>query len=186
MLKSMEDKVPENLRKRFHLEIVPLQSIMEQSTDEHGTQHLGRLKALAFSVFSQCRRILDYKPPYKSLTGLGPSAENEAILKKYKDAKIEPLIPKLFAPPFILDSPKNRQMVVSEFFGDGKSATKQNIDKTSTLFCGYCLSEDQRMLIAAFTDERGELLQTCAINIEIPDRSRRKKVTSTTRRTAVG
>lgn len=38
------------------------------------------------------------------------------------------------------------------------------------MFCVYCMSEDQRYLLAACTDERGEMMETCSINIEIPNR----------------
>jgi mediator of RNA polymerase II transcription subunit 13 len=42
----------------------------------------------------------------------------------------------------------------------------------------YCLSEDQRWLLATLTDERGEMLETSTINIEIPNRNRRKKASA--------
>lgn len=32
------------------------------------------------------------------------------------------------------------------------------------------MSEDQRYLLAACTDEQGEMMETCSINIEIPNR----------------
>ena len=51
-------------------------------------------------------------------------------------------------------------------------------DTTSTLFCSYCLSEDQRWLLASCTDERGEMRQTIAINIHIPNRLRRRKISA--------
>ena len=96
--------------------------------------------------------------------GLGPCAEDEALLKETKSSSLPPLIPRLFAPPFILDSPKNRPAFVNDILGGGgaagggsggaidkSSATNgkaNGSDKAATLFCGYCLSEDQRMLIA--------------------------------------
>ena len=43
-------------------------------------------------------------------------------------------------------------------------------DKFSVLYVSYCLSEDQRWLIAACTDERGELVDSCTIGIDIPNR----------------
>ena len=69
MLETMENQLPAKLRNRFHLELVPLSTMTNNSKDADGALHLGRLKTLAFSVFSQCRRIMEYKPPYKSLTG---------------------------------------------------------------------------------------------------------------------
>ena len=43
-------------------------------------------------------------------------------------------------------------------------------DKFSVLYVSYCLSEDQRWIIAACTDERGELVDSCTIGIDIPNR----------------
>lgn len=67
---------------------------------------------------------------------------------------------KLYSPPFVLASTKSRQNQIME------AKTEQQ----TILFCGYCLSEDQRWLLAVCTDERGELMECCTINIEIPNR----------------
>ena len=56
--------------------------------------------------------------------------------------------------------------------------TLKQREKSSVLFCAYCLSEDQRWLLAVCTDEKGEMLETCTINIEIPNRNRRKKASA--------
>ena len=45
------------------------------------------------------------------------------------------------------------------------------------LFVKYCLSDDQRHLLASLSDDRGEMVRTTVININIPNRTRRKKVT---------
>lgn len=39
------------------------------------------------------------------------------------------------------------------------------------LFVAYCLSHDQRWILATCTDLYGELLETCIINIDLPNRS---------------
>ena len=44
------------------------------------------------------------------------------------------------------------------------------------LFVKYCLSDDQRHLLASLSDDRGEMVRTTVININIPNRTRRKKV----------
>ena len=44
------------------------------------------------------------------------------------------------------------------------------------LFVTYCLSTDQQHLLARLADDRGEMVRTTVINIHIPNRSRRKKV----------
>lgn len=69
-------------------------------------------------------------------------------------------IMKLYSPPFVLASTKNRQNQIMEV----------KTEQQTILFCGYCLSEDQRWLLAVCTDERGELMEYCTINIEIPNR----------------
>ena len=46
---------------------------------------------------------------------------------------------------------------------------------SSVLYVSYCISEDQRWLLASATDDRGELLETTAISIYVPNRSRRRK-----------
>ena len=46
------------------------------------------------------------------------------------------------------------------------------------LFVKYCLSDDQRHLLASLSDDRGEMVRTTVININIPNRTRRKMVTT--------
>lgn len=70
---------------------------------------------------------------------------------------------RLYSPPYILAPMKNQQAQLSECCGD-------HTEKSNVLFCGYCLSHDQRSLLAVCTDSRGELLDTCVINIHIPNR----------------
>ena len=49
-------------------------------------------------------------------------------------------------------------------------------DKFAVLYVSYCLSEDQRWLVASCTDERGELVDSCTIGIDVPNRTKRKRV----------
>ena len=49
---------------------------------------------------------------------------------------------------------------------------------STVLFVHYCLSEDQRHLLASLSDDRGELVKTTVINIDIPNRTRRKKASA--------
>ena len=44
------------------------------------------------------------------------------------------------------------------------------------MYVKYCLSDDQRHLLASLSDDRGEMVKTTVININIPNRTRRKKV----------
>ena len=50
--------------------------------------------------------------------------------------------------------------------------------QSSSLLCAYCLSSDQRWLVASCTDASGAMLETCTINIEVPNRNRRKKASA--------
>ena len=54
--------------------------------------------------------------------------------------------------------------------GSGPLSFLARPDKFSVLYVSYCLSEDQRWLIAACTDERGELVDSCTIGIDVPNR----------------
>lgn len=79
---------------------------------------------------------------------------------------------KLYNPPYIL-SAQHEKSEKAEAFGTA-SAEQQ----CSIMYCSYCLSEDQNWLLAVATDERGELLETITINIDIPNRVRRKKASA--------
>lgn len=69
----------------------------------------------------------------------------------------------LYAPPFVLAPVKDKQTELGETFGE--AAQKYNV-----LFVAYCLSHDQRWLLASCTDQYGELLETCIISIDVPNR----------------
>lgn len=70
---------------------------------------------------------------------------------------------RLYTPPFILAPVKDKQTELGETFGEASQ-------KYNVLFVGYCLSHDQRWLLATCTDLYGELLETCIINIDVPNR----------------
>jgi mediator of RNA polymerase II transcription subunit 13 len=69
---------------------------------------------------------------------------------------------KLYSPPFVIAPTKDKQALLAECHGD-------KLERSNVLYCSYCLSEDQRWLLAACTDEQGELMETVTINIEIPN-----------------
>lgn len=70
---------------------------------------------------------------------------------------------KLFSPAWVLAPPRPLKEVAETW---GTACGEQG----SVLFLAYCLSHDQRWLLAAATDARGELLDTAAINIHVPAR----------------
>lgn len=78
---------------------------------------------------------------------------------------------RLYSPPYIL-APHKERVESTESFG------KSNPQHCSVLYVSYCLSEDQRMLLAVATDDMGSIFESQTINIEIPNRSRRKKASA--------
>jgi len=70
---------------------------------------------------------------------------------------------KLYNPPFVLAPMKDKQEQLAESCNEKK-------ENSTILMCVYCLSEDQRWLLACCTDDRGETIETCTINIDIPNR----------------
>lgn len=69
----------------------------------------------------------------------------------------------MFSPAWVLAAPRALKEV-AETWGQGGG------EQGGVLFLAYCLSHDQRWLLAAATDARGELLDTAAINIHVPHR----------------
>ncbi|XP_013416581.1 mediator of RNA polymerase II transcription subunit 13-like isoform X2 [Lingula anatina] len=160
------NNLPESLQNNVHLQILPLQTILDRSGDCNHMQHM---KSMAFSIFSQCRQALTHTVVGRTLTGFGPAAAAEAICKRSMDKmKIQN---KLYSPPYVLAPMKDKQSQLAETCGEVR-------ERSAKFFCGYCLSEDQRWLLAVCTDDRGDLMETCTINIEIPNRNRRKKASA--------
>ncbi|XP_074640708.1 mediator of RNA polymerase II transcription subunit 13-like [Tubulanus polymorphus] len=160
---QMKQNLPEQMQCNIQLQIIPLQTILDKTTAD--TQ-LQLLKSLAFSVFTQSKRLLVHQMVGRSLTGFGPISGGDEFLKSKELSK--GATPRLHSPLYILGMPLDRPSLIDS--GDNVSS--------SSLFCCYCLSEDQRWLLATITDERGELFQNCTINIEIPNRNRRKKASA--------
>ncbi|MGH0178831.1 UNVERIFIED_CONTAM: hypothetical protein FKN15_078417 [Acipenser sinensis] len=125
------------------------------------------LRSLAFSTYSQCRRLLPTQIHIKSLTGFGPAATIDTVLKNTE--RPSPL--QLYSPPFVLGPMRNRQLEMGEAAGEAAQ-------RYSVLLVGYCLSHDQRWLLVSCTDLHGDLLETCVINIDVPNRARRTKVSA--------
>ncbi|XP_063620662.1 mediator of RNA polymerase II transcription subunit 13 [Cydia splendana] len=126
----------------------------------------GELRALAFSVFTGARRLLPPAAPGKSLTGFGTAAQARVLIEAMQEKDRAPY--KLFSPAWVLAPPRALKEVAETW---GHSCGEQG----SVLFLSYCLSHDQRWLFAAATDARGELLDTHAVNIHVPHRSRRRR-----------
>ncbi|XP_073486447.1 mediator of RNA polymerase II transcription subunit 13-like [Aquarana catesbeiana] len=163
---DMLEILPEQLRTSCVLQVVPCRYLLQTVHDET-VSYIQHLKSLAFSVYCQCKRPVATQIPIKPLTGFGPAAALNAILKN-----AEQHFPgQLYSPPFLLAPTKDKQTELGETFGE--AGQKYNV-----LFVGYCLSHDQRWLLASCTDLQGELLDTCIVNIHVPNRFRRSRVSA--------
>ncbi|KAK7490637.1 hypothetical protein BaRGS_00018054 [Batillaria attramentaria] len=159
--------LPPHLQNSIFLQVVPLKTILDHRESSAQSQ---ALKNLAFSVFTSCRWNQMHSIMGRSLTGFGPAAAAELFLKNRVSESAGSMY-RLYSPPYILAPLKDQQAQLSECCGD-------QTEKSNILFCTYCLSHDQRFLLAVCTDNRGEMLDTCIINIHIPNRNQRKKASA--------
>ncbi|XP_044731039.1 mediator of RNA polymerase II transcription subunit 13 isoform X2 [Chrysoperla carnea] len=166
---SVLNAVPEHVRSNVSVQIISQESIIDMGKNRSRAKQSDHMKALALNVFSQCRRLLVHTSNIKSLTGFGTAAMADLFLKNKDDKNRAPY--KLYTPPYIL-APLKERTESAESFGQISS------EECSVLYLSYCLSEDQSWLLAVATDERGEILETCVINIDVPNRSRRKKASA--------
>ncbi|KAJ3590129.1 hypothetical protein NHX12_008083 [Muraenolepis orangiensis] len=156
--------LPPHIRNALSVQVVPCQYLLQPVRSGERHLYAQHLKSLAFSVFTQCRRPLPGSTHFKALTGFGPGLAIDMALKSPE----RPECVRLYTPPFILAPIKDKQTELGETFGEASQ-------KYNVLFVGYCLSHDQRWLLASCTDQHGELLETCIISIDVPNRARRKK-----------
>uniref|UniRef100_A0AAQ5YRV8 Mediator of RNA polymerase II transcription subunit 13 n=1 Tax=Amphiprion ocellaris TaxID=80972 RepID=A0AAQ5YRV8_AMPOC len=163
---EMLQTLPETMRPALVLQVVPCQYLLQPASGESHL-YLQHLRSLAFSCYSQCRRLLPQQTHIKSLTGFGPVSTVNSVLKSPEHPS--PL--QLYSPPFILGPTRPKQPEPGEIWAE--LPPKYNV-----LFVGYCLSHDQRWILVSCTDQQGELLETCIINIDVPNRARRPKVSA--------
>ncbi|KAI1293681.1 Mediator of RNA polymerase II transcription subunit 13 [Halotydeus destructor] len=162
---QMMKALPENVRSCVNLQIVALDAIMGAGSDFKHCTRQEQLKSLAFAVYSQSRKSPCPPSICKSLTGFGPAASLDRFLKE------RPLIlPRLYTPPFVLAPLKDKNTELSHMFGDQK-------ERSHNMFVCYCLTDNQKWIVASCSNERGDLLETTLINIEVPNRTRRRKAT---------
>lgn len=151
--------VPDTMRSNIKLQILSMESILEMGRNCDSLRAIDQMRCLALSIFSQCRRNLAHDVTAKVLTGFGTAANLQKVINNKDLSNRAPY--KLYAPPYIL-SGREETIETSEVLGASTVDTP-----TSVLYCNYCLSEDQKWLLAVATDERGELLETITINIEV-------------------
>ncbi|KAM6975941.1 mediator of RNA polymerase II transcription subunit 13-like isoform 1-T1 [Tautogolabrus adspersus] len=163
---EMLQTLPEMMRPALVLQVVPCQYLLQPASGESHL-YLQQLRSLAFSCYSQCRRLLPQQTHIKSLTGFGPVSTVSSVL----NGPEHPSPRQMYSPPFILGPTRSKQPEAGEMWAEPPP-------KYNVLFVGYCLSHDQRWILVSCTDQQGELLETCIINIDVPNRSRRPKVSA--------
>lgn len=85
----------------------------------------------------------------------------------------------MYQPAYILAEKHKHAPVPTGPSGEVGGNPGSNVgDKCCILYVSYCLSEDQKWLLASATDDSGLLLDTVSINIHIPNRSRRRKASA--------
>lgn len=133
------------------------------------------MRTLAISVFCQARKTLVHSTNnVKALTGFGTAASNELFLKSKDEKNRAPY--KVYTPAYILA--KSRDKPQHGPGGPDSESGVSSSDHCSVLYVSYCLSEDQRWLLATATDEHGLLLETVSINVHIPNRARRRRASA--------
>lgn len=156
------------VQNNLNLQIVSLEAICSMATDDRGSNRHDQLRSMAFSVFGQCRRTSTPVPISKSLTGFGPAASINHFIKKQSESGSIGHSRRFFSAPYVLAPLKDKNTELGEMFGDGK-------EKSQTLFCCYCLSQDQKWIIVSASNDRGDILENNVIKIEVTNRMRRKK-----------
>ena len=133
------------------------------------------LRGHAFSVYAQVARPMQYQKDCKTLTGFGPASGCERYMK-VNEAKAK-LVRHLYQPAFVLAPPPAKTASAVE--ATTVSTASNDLERASAvLFVNYCLSEDQRWLLASCCDDRGEIVHSVVVNVEIPNKTRRKKASA--------
>lgn len=160
------DNLPENIRRITQLQLISLDSIMSHSRPVLNISRVDQLKSLSMNVFARCRKVLTNQMTAKSLTGFGPAAALDSF---FKTKNPDLCVNRMFSPPYILAPLKDQQT-------DLENAHGPEQERSSVLFCSYCVTEDQRWLLASVTDDKGELSETTVININVIDRMKNSKI----------
>ena len=160
------------LKNNIYLQVVSLEGVLEATQSKHQSQMPSVLRGLAFSVYSQVQRSLQFTRDCKTLTGFGPGSSTEKYLKMEGNDKAK-IVRQLNCPAYVLALPPIKKRTSAD-----NSADSEKGCTSSVLFCNYFLSEDQHWLFASCCDDRGELVKTVVINIEIPNKTRRKKASA--------
>ncbi|CAB1332738.1 unnamed protein product [Coregonus sp. 'balchen'] len=125
---EMLQTLPESIRPALVLQVVPCQYLLQPASGE-SPLYLQHLRSLAFSTYSQCRRLLPTQTHIKSLTGFGPASTLESVLKSPEHPS--PLLG--YSPLYILGPTRAKQPEPGEVWAE--IPPRYNV-----LFVGYCLA----------------------------------------------
>ncbi|XP_055620502.1 mediator of RNA polymerase II transcription subunit 13 isoform X2 [Toxorhynchites rutilus septentrionalis] len=162
--------VPDSIRSNISVQLISLENILELGRSRNRLRLSDHMRCQALNIFSQSRRYMQHMNNVKSLTGFGTAANAEQFMKNKDEKNRAPY--KLYTPPYVLAKLCEKKENSESF---GQTSIKQ---QCSIMYCSYCLSEDQSWLLAVATDDRGEFLETVTINIDIPNRIRRKRASA--------
>lgn len=106
------------------------------------------LRSMSFSVYSKIAKKHKFVSLGQTMTGFGPIADNAALTRSEVSNTYINL------PPYILAPTMNDLVNV-----DGNVLE----DTSRVLFCAYCLSEDQRWLLASIVRDNGEVSSSLSL-----------------------
>ena len=146
-----------------------------QANDSH------HLRSVAFSVFSRCRPSMQLLGDTQALTGFGPAVgrpRRSFEVSSYHHLKLVTARKpgfmfvclsvcqvKPYSPPYIL-SPEPPLAPNPLTSAPQQQPNLLFASDECSLFCAYCVSADQRWLLAVVCDRQAELLDTCIIGIQ--------------------
>jgi len=193
LLKCFSQLLPHfkaQLRDNIFLQLISLDSVLELGQVKSQAKMPNVMRGLAFSVFSQAQRVMTYQTDCKTLTGFGPGSSCERFLKGAPEKQSHSRA--LHNPRYVLAVPpvfKRKGFMSGEDMsfenkgtvsgmGDRGFGGSPSVVNAGVLFVNYFLSEDQRWLLASCCDDRGELLKSVVINVDVPNGEKRKKASA--------
>lgn len=79
--------LPDNIRNNISVQLISLESVVDLGNTRDRARHNDHMRAQAFSVYSQSRKMLSHVSNVKALTGFGTAAMSDLFLKN-KDVRI--------------------------------------------------------------------------------------------------
>jgi hypothetical protein len=143
-------EIPETTRRRILLQPLDSRDILGPRAG-----YSRQLRSLAFSIYSRGSPAVDLLKNGRSLTFFGPIADKKEESSAHKQ---------VHAPPYVLSSSPSINSTGT--LHGGQIHQILFAPDEAVLFCGYCVSPDQRWLLVASCDRQGELLDSTIIGIQ--------------------